>query len=104
MHTKEEQGPLKRIGSEGEEIRRWCTNPAARLPHDTSSFVARTCRVCAVARRFDNSGKRRLRLKQTRKSAHASSTFVPSVKRFRSNNSFSTNRTTCCRRPFSEHV
>src|ERR1700741_2186246 len=73
---------LKKIVNEWRAIRRWCISRAANTARDTSSFVAPIYRVCDAVRRFDNSGKRRFRIRMTRKSGPGSFTFVGSVRKY----------------------
>ena len=82
MHTNAPLPLLKKIAKEWRTIRRWSINPAANTAPGTWSFGARTCHVCAVASRFDNSGKGPSKPTKMTTNALASFTFVQSVRKF----------------------
>src|SRR5687767_1790012 len=68
-----------RIGNEWRAIRRWSISPGVNTEHATLFFAELTCPVCVAERRFDNSGKRRFRVRKMKRNGPASFTFAQSV-------------------------
>src|SRR5690348_11232250 len=67
---------LKRIASAWPLIPRWSMCPAASTARVTWFFVALTCPVCVVEKRFVNCGSRRFGEKMLKRSGRESSTSV----------------------------